>query len=56
MDLTLQYGFLIALHAFFISNTFTRLKLAKNQEKANQHPEAKLFLLENYLLLHPKLI
>ena len=34
---------LIELHAFFISNTFisnARLKLAKNQAKAKQHPEA----------------
>ena len=40
-----------ALHAFFISNTFisnTRLKLAKNQAKAKQHPEAELLLFENY--------
>ena len=30
---------------FFISNT--RLKLAKNQTKAKQHPEAELLLFEN---------
>ena len=39
------------LHAFlFIGNTFTsntRLKLAKNQTSANQHPEAELLLFEN---------
>ena len=43
---------------FFISNTFisnARLKLAKNQAKANQHPEAELQLFENYSLsLHPR--
>ena len=36
---------------FFISNTFlsnTRLKLAKNQANAEQHPEAELLLFENY--------
>ena len=33
-------------NAFFISNT--RLKLAKNQVKAKQHPEAELLLYENY--------
>ena len=41
---------------FFISNTFinnTRLKLAKNQAKAKQHPEAELLLIENFHLLHP---
>ena len=44
---------LIELHAFFISNTFisnTRLKLAKKQAKATQHPEAELLLFENFLL------
>ena len=38
---------------FFISNTFisyTRLKLAKNQVKGKQHPEAELLLFENYML------
>ena len=52
------------IHAFFISNTFrsnARLKLAKKQVKAKQHPEAKLLLFENYLLssftlYHPELI
>ena len=37
----------------FLSNTFinkARLKLAKNQAKAKQQPEAKLLLLENYSL------
>ena len=42
------------LHAFFfVSNTFisnTSLKLAKNQEKAKQHPKAELLLSENHLL------
>ena len=35
----------IELHAFFIGNEFisnARLKLAKNQAKAKQHPEAEL--------------
>ena len=43
---------------FFISNTFisnARLKLAKNQAKAKQHPEAELLLFENYSLLSSKL-
>ena len=38
---------------FLISNTFisnARLKLAKNQAKTKQHPEAELLLFENYLL------
>ena len=38
---------------FYISNPFishTRLKLAKNQVKAKQHPEARLLLFENYSL------
>ena len=33
---------------FFISNT--RLKVAKNQAKAKQYPEAELLLFENYSL------
>ena len=36
---------------FFISNTFIsndRLKLAKKQANAKQHPEAELLLFENY--------
>ena len=36
---------------FYISNTFisnARLKLAKNQAKAKQHPDGELLLLENY--------
>ena len=39
--------------SFFISNTFrsnAKLKLAKNQAKAKQHPEAELLLFENYSL------
>ena len=42
------------LHVF-ISKTFisnTRLRLAKNQAKAKQHPEAELLLFKNYTL-HP---
>ena len=38
---------------FRISNTFisnSRLKLAKNQAKAKQHPEVELLLFENYSL------
>ena len=38
------------MQAFFISITFirnTRLKLAKKQVKAKQHPEAELLLFEN---------
>ena len=38
---------------FFISNTFINnvmLKLAKNQAKARQRPEAELLLFENYSL------
>ena len=38
-------------HIFFISNIFisnAKLKLAKNQANAKQHPEAELLLLENY--------
>ena len=38
---------------FFINNTFisnARLKLAKNQANAKQHPEAELLLFENYSL------
>ena len=45
---------LLELHAFFISNTFisnARLKLAKHQAKAKQHPEAELLIFENYSLL-----
>ena len=36
---------------FFISNNFisnARLKLAKNQAHVKQHPEAELWLFENY--------
>ena len=49
-------------HTFFvISNTFVTnasLKLAKNQAKAKQHPEAKLRLKINFLhsRYHPKII
>ena len=44
---------------FFISNTFisnARLKLVENQADTKQHPEAELFLYENYshsTYLHP---
>ena len=40
----LQYA---SLHAFFISNA--RLKLAKSQANAKQHPEAKLLTCKNCL-------
>ena len=39
-------SFVKYVHAFFITNTFisnTALKLAKNQAKAKQHPQAELF-------------
>ena len=46
------------MNSFYISNTGffykrhfckqPRLKLAKNQANAKQHPEAELLLLENY--------
>ena len=38
---------------FYISNTFlsnVRLKFAKNQAKAKQHPQTELLLFDNYLL------
>ena len=41
------------IYAYFISNTFisnARLKLAKIQAKAKQHPEAELLVFENYSL------
>ena len=37
---------------FFVGNTFisnARLKMAKNQANAKQHPEAELLLFENFL-------
>ena len=40
-----------------ISNTFisnARLKFARNQAKAKQHPQAELLLFDNYLLSHPR--
>ena len=43
---------------FFISSTSinnAKLKLAKNQAKAKQHPEVELFLFENYSILSSKL-
>ena len=43
--------FFYGLHAFFIRNPFIsngKLKLAKNQANAKQHPEADLLLFENY--------
>ena len=51
---TLTSSYLLAslVHDFFLSNTFisnARLKLAKYQAKAIQHPEAKVLLFQNYL-------
>ena len=50
-------------HAFFKSTTFInngKLKLAKSQANAEQHPKAELLLLENYShfhqCYHPKVI
>ena len=45
-------GFEIS-YTIFVSNTFvsnTRLKLAKNQAKSKQNPDAKLLPFENYPL------
>ena len=44
----LQYA---SLNAFFVSNPFIsndRLKLAKNQANAQQHPKAELLTFESY--------
>ena len=50
--------FFAKVDAFCISNTFIsniRLKLAKNQAKAKQHPETELLLLKIIIgLLHPR--
>ena len=43
---------------FYTSNTFmynTRLKFAKNQANAKQHPDAELQLIDNYLNSSPTL-
>ena len=43
---------------FYVRKTLinnAKLKLAKNQAKAKQHPEAELLLFENYSLLSSKL-
>ena len=45
--------FINVIHVFFINNSFiknARLKLAKNQAVAKQHPEAEFLLFENYSL------
>ena len=45
------FDYFSELHAFCIINTVisnNRLKLAKNQANAKQHPEAELLLFENY--------
>ena len=42
---------LLLITQFFMSYTFisnARLKLAKNQANAKQHPKAEHFLFENY--------
>ena len=59
-SLTVPFSFLKnkITTSFFISNTFTSnasLKLAKNQAKAKQHPDAELLLFENYSLSTPTL-
>ena len=44
-------------YTLFISNTFlsnVKLKLAKYQPKAKQHPEAELLLSENYSFFHQR--
>ena len=46
LSILLSYLRLYTTHFFYISNT--RLKLAKNQAKAKQHPEAELLLFEKY--------
>ena len=58
-----EYTRIVNEQACFVSNTFisnARLKLAKNQANAKQHPEAKLLSLENYShsssRYHPKII
>ena len=46
------------INAFFISNTFrskTKLKLAKSQANATQHPEAEFLLFGNYSNSSPML-
>ena len=45
------------LHAFLVSNTFisnARLKLAKNQRNAKQHPEANFSYLKIIHILYPR--
>ena len=47
----ISFFFSTGFMRFFISNTFisnARLKLAKNQVNAKQHPEAEILLFENY--------
>ena len=49
------------IHAFFISNSFlrsTRLKPARNQANAKQHPETELLLFDIYWhsCYHPKIV
>ena len=50
-QITFSKATFLNLHAFFISNIFignARLKFAKNQANAKQHPEAEPLLFENY--------
>ena len=55
----LHHGLLVIQYTryFLISNTFisnARLKFARNQAKAKQHPQAELLLFDNYSLSHPR--
>lgn len=50
----------VMLHAFSLSNSLvsnTRLKFTKSQTRANQHPQAEVWLFENFNpRCHPKII
>ena len=51
LNLTAVNTRLLLYTLYLISNTFisnARLKMAKTQENAKQHPEAELLLFENY--------
>ena len=49
-----MYYMLFLMSYIFISNA--RLKLAKNQVKAKQHPEANYCYFKMILFLYPKII
>ena len=54
----ISYKTFCSTRFFYISNTFicnARLKLAKNQANAEQHPEPELLLFENYSHSSPTL-